>query len=379
VLLLLSGVVAASLPGAELLDRSGPDSLVGDAARGRALFSGRGRCVECHHFEGRGRQVAGPSLDAHWAAGPALAARLPLRPRPAGWREEVPGDAYLLQSLIEPAAFVADGWTDAMPAADGALLRLGRQDLADLLALLNPAPAGTPRWIPEIGAAGPDPWRALPHADVARGEELFFRSDDSACSGCHLVRVPRLEERFHAPFWKLGGLVGPELTRLALVAGPDAILASIVRPNAARTSGFRDMLLETEGERLLTGLLVAQGAAGALLLEASPQGPLFQWIDADSIASIDPVTDSRMTHVFAELLDPGQRLDVLAFLRAAALESAALGEAALPGGALGARDPAAALYTGRWPAAARPELLQQIPGLFVAGTISQPSDQPRNP
>ena len=359
-------LLAAALPSGTLAlaPPVGP-WLVGDAGRGRTVFLERGRCVECHRFDGQGRHARGPSLEEHWAVGAGLPERLAERPRPEGYEEGVPGDAYLLESLLDPGAWLVPGYEESMPEAGGPMLRLGRQDLADLLAYLNPAGEEARRWIPELPEPGPDPWAALPQGDVARGEALFFRPDDASCSGCHVVRLPRLQERFHGPFWRQSGLAGPELTRAALLLTPAEILEAVLRPNRVHTSGYRNVVAETEGERLFVGLLLARGEPGLLLMEASPSGPEYLWLDADSVAEVHPVEESRMTHVFPELLSVGERLDLLAFLRRVALESAELGEDGLPGRLHGARDPAAHLYHGRWPAEARPELLQRIAGIHV--------------
>ncbi|KAA3604857.1 MAG: hypothetical protein DWQ01_19810 [Planctomycetota bacterium] len=340
--------------------------LRGDRQRGREVFREQGRCLECHRHQGEGSFMRGPSFDPHWKSGPSLAERLSERPKPADYGEVVPGDAYLLESLVEPGAYLTPEFEDSMPPAHGPLTRLKEQDLADLLAYLNPAAGEEPlRPIPALPEPGANPWDLIPEGDPEEGERLFFRPDDAACSGCHLVRLPSLKERFHQEFWEKGSLVGPELSRQALYSTPKQVLESILRPNSQRTGGFWDVMLETEGERLIIGLLLAEGDPGALIMEASPAGPDFIWIDRESIAAIDPVADSRMTHVFAELMSVQDRLDLLAFLRRAAEESANFGEAGLPGQPWGAQDPCRALYDGRWPEKARPELLQQIPGIFV--------------
>ena len=339
------------------------DTIQADAARGRELFFGRGRCAECHRYEGEGSFARGPSLDAHWASGPALRDRLAQRRAAGAYPEAAAGDAYLLASLLEPDAVLAPGFDAGMPPAHGPVLGLSRQDVADLLAYLNPGPAA--RAVPELDAPGPNPWDTLPGGDPARGEGLFFRPDDAACKGCHLIRLPRLEQRYHPPFWRQGGLSGPELTRSALIRGPEDVLRAILRPGAARTGGYQDVLLETTGERLLTGLLLADGAPGVLLMEADPSGPYYRWIERENIAEVTPVPRSRMTHVFPEILDLQERLDLLAFLRAVAGESAALGADGLPGHRYGVRDPVYPLYTGVWPEAAAPEQLRAIPGLEV--------------
>jgi len=345
-----------------------PVALRGNASRGREVFRGRGHCLECHRIGGRGSFLRGPSLDAGWRDGSALAARLRERPRPADFPEEVPGDAYLLESLLRPGAWLVPGYPDLMPAATGPLLRLGPRDLADLLAFLNPAPAGEKepaRSVPILLPPGPDPWTTLPPGDARRGEQLFFRPDDASCAGCHILRLPRFRERFPEVFWEQGGLSGPELTRLALVESPARVLESILRPQLHPTPGVEEALVETQGERLLSGILLAEGEPGILLQGATPAGPAFTWVPRDSVGETSPIRRTRMTPVFADLLTPQDLTDLLAFLRACALESERLGPDSLPGGPLGARDPSAAVIQGRWPPGVPLELLSRIPGVRV--------------
>ncbi|MFQ5748054.1 MAG: hypothetical protein ACE5H3_01195 [Planctomycetota bacterium] len=349
-------------------ETSVPVVLRGSAARGREILRGRGHCLECHRIGGQGSFLRGPWLDAGWRDGSPLALRLRERPRPPDLPEGVPGDAYLLESLLRPGAWLVPGYPDLMPAAAGPLLHLGPRDLADLLAVLNPPPEGEEeplRSVPALRAPGPDPWATLPTGEARRGEQLFFRPDDAPCAGCHLLRLPRLRERFPEVFWEQGGLSGPELTRIALVESPAVVLESILRPQLHPTPGIEEALVETPGERLLSGILLAEGEPGIMLQGATPAGPTFEWVPRDSIAERTPIRRTRMTPIFAELLTPGDLGDLLAFLRVCALESEHLEPASLPGGPLGARDPSAALVSGRWPPGIPLELLSRIPGVRV--------------
>lgn len=93
-----------------------PPAATGDAAQGEALFASLG-CVGCHSLDGT--PGAGPSL-----AG--IAAR-------AG--NTVAGQSaadYLHQAIVEPNAYVVEGYPPIMPAYD----TLGESDLASLVAYL---------------------------------------------------------------------------------------------------------------------------------------------------------------------------------------------------------------------------------------------------
>lgn len=90
----------------------------GDATNGEALFNSEG-CFACHALQ-PGEQGVGPSL-----AGVAR--------RAAGHDDSA--EAYLIESIVTPGAFVVDGYQDGlMPKGYGS--RLTPQQLADLIAFL---------------------------------------------------------------------------------------------------------------------------------------------------------------------------------------------------------------------------------------------------
>jgi nitric oxide reductase subunit C len=88
----------------------------GDAAQGERLFHGQAGCGACHSLKA-GEQGIGPSL-----AGIAT-------------RAADPAAAYLLESIIDPGARLAEGYGDGiMPSNFGR--RLSAQQLADLVTFL---------------------------------------------------------------------------------------------------------------------------------------------------------------------------------------------------------------------------------------------------
>jgi len=88
----------------------------GDAAAGEQLFHGDAGCGACHSLE-PGEGGVGPSLAG--IAGRAAA----------------PAEAYILESIVNPGAYVAEGYGDGiMPSNFGQ--RFSAQQLADLVAFL---------------------------------------------------------------------------------------------------------------------------------------------------------------------------------------------------------------------------------------------------
>ena len=94
----------------------------GNAANGKTIFTGSGGCGSCHALSAAGTNGAvGPNLDS--LAADAQKAGMPL-------------DAFIKDSIVNPGAFIAPGYTDGiMPATFGSTL--SASDIADLVALIS--------------------------------------------------------------------------------------------------------------------------------------------------------------------------------------------------------------------------------------------------
>jgi putative membrane-bound dehydrogenase-like protein len=66
--------------------------------------------------------------------------------------------------------------------------------------------------------------------DIKRGEELFFTSPTAACASCHMVGGK-------------GGAVGPILDGIAVRSTKDAILESLMDPNAKLAEGYQNLTI----------------------------------------------------------------------------------------------------------------------------------------
>ncbi len=110
-----TGSTAASRLPAVPLDR-------GDAGRGEALFQRVG-CLGCHTVRGTGGTI-GPDLSA-------VALRAPERAAARGLGRP---ELYFVESIVEPQAYVVEGYAPVM--LDWRQMNLTEQDLADLAAFL---------------------------------------------------------------------------------------------------------------------------------------------------------------------------------------------------------------------------------------------------
>lgn len=119
----------------------------------------------------------------------------------------------------------------------------------------------------------------LRSADPERGQAVFFRKPLPACSDCH----------------RLGGngtAVGPDLAGLAQRATPEQALNAILHPSATIAEGYRTVLVVTEDERILTGLLRQETDQAIRLVVGNGQEQLV------------PRADIRERHVMDHSLMP---------------------------------------------------------------------------
>jgi cytochrome c oxidase subunit 2 len=94
----------------------------GDPANGKTIFTGSAGCGGCHALAAAGTTGAvGPALDA--LSGSAQKAGQPL-------------DAFIKTSIVDPSAFVAEGYPDGvMPTNFGSTL--SASDIDDLVAFIS--------------------------------------------------------------------------------------------------------------------------------------------------------------------------------------------------------------------------------------------------
>lgn len=158
---------------------------------GESVFAGN--CAACH------------STGEDTIIGPGLSG---LADRAGSTVDGQSADDYLRESIVDPTAFVVDGFAAGlMPAIFEASLSAG--DLDDLVAYLGTLGSGAAP--AEAGAGAPEPElisAQVIEGDAARGENLFtgptrFENRGPSCSACHSSSgIGALG----------GGSLGPDLT-----------------------------------------------------------------------------------------------------------------------------------------------------------------------
>ena len=200
-----------------------PQQLV---AAGEKIFREKGQCTTCH---GIGRAGRGPDL-----AG--VGAR-------AGTRK--PGTkaaAYLVESLLKPGAFVAEGFPNIMPDVSRPPIGLNRSELWATTAFLQSLGATVDAKLDDVpqvatAQAGGAASIELP-GDAQAGQAVFVGK--GACVACHKAGAVGASP------------VGPDLSNIAGSQTPEYIMGKILDPaSKGVVSGFpANVMPKTFGQTL---------------------------------------------------------------------------------------------------------------------------------
>lgn len=173
---------------------------------GEEIFTTKGTCEVCHRIGQKGTRA--PDLAGIGA-------------RAARTRPGQSAKQYIIESLLQPAAFVVEGYPPIMPAVDRPPIALNRSELWALTAFLQSL-GGTVDVtlddIPKTAAAGAGaaPAEVKLPGDPRAGQAVF--AGKGGCVACHVAG-------------KVGaGKVGPDLSQIARIQTPDYIMRKILDP-----------------------------------------------------------------------------------------------------------------------------------------------------
>ena len=179
---------------------------------GEEIFHGKGTCEICHRIGQKGTRA--PDLAGVGA-------------RAAKTKPGTTAKQYLIESLLQPGAYLVEGYPNIMPAVDKPPIALNRSELWALTAFLEaqggtvdvtlndiPATAGA-------ASAGGAPAEVKIPGDPKAGEAVF--AGKGTCIACHKAG-------------KVGAAqVGPDLSQIAKIQTPEYIMKKIIDPAGAGT------------------------------------------------------------------------------------------------------------------------------------------------
>jgi mono/diheme cytochrome c family protein len=180
---------------------------------GEEIFKTKGTCEICHRIGQKGTRA--PDLAGVGA-------------RAAKAKPGMSAKAYLIESLLQPGAFVVEGYPPIMPAVDKPPIALNRSEVWALTAFLESL-GGTVNVtlndIPATVGAGSAGGGAVAEVKIPgdpKGGEAVFQGKGT-CIACHKAG-------------KIGASpVGPDLSQIAKIQTPDYIMKKILDPKGAGT------------------------------------------------------------------------------------------------------------------------------------------------
>ncbi len=211
---------------------------------GEKIYWGDGQCHTCHSIGTSGSATRGPNQEG-------LASRAAERAKAAGLASSL---EYLVESIVNPAAFVVEGYDNIMPKVYDAPIMLSREQILAVISYLQTlggepdleAVAKFAERIPEASGEEVAPWVPPIDVDVKEGELVFFdESRGVTCSKCHVLNGK-------------GSQVGPDLTGIGAVQTPQYLIESVLKPSEIIVKGFETMYLMTTEGMAYNGLLVSQ-------------------------------------------------------------------------------------------------------------------------
>lgn len=278
---------------------------------GEAIFWGKGKCYTCHAVGSRGNAIRGPNQGDPGPLGLSIGARAAERARERASATGKPYSAtdYLVESVVDPGAYVVKGYKNEMPNPLRPPISLSPAEVRAVIAYLQSLggtvdvaaitlPAGLVAQVSQAGSA--EEVRPYLPGDPAKGEELFFNPEsNAACAKCHKVKDK-------------GGDVGPELTGVAGTRDLPFIIESILDPSKVIASGYEPVLIITKEDRYITGIVKGEDDAGIRV--ADSQGKVLT-VRKDEIKQKVFETISLMPGDFKELLTVEEFHNLLAFLQ----------------------------------------------------------------
>jgi putative heme-binding domain-containing protein len=141
--------------------------------------------------------------------------------------------------------------------------------------------------------------KELPAGDIRRGQAVF-NGARAQCAACHKIGY-------------VGGLVGPDLTRIGGIRTERDLLEAIVFPSASFVRSYEPVRVVTTDERTFNGVLKKDAPDEIVIVVAADKEERIARAD---VASISPSSVSLMPAGLDQQLTPQDLADLVAFLRA---------------------------------------------------------------
>lgn len=267
---------------------------------GEKIFWGEGQCHTCHSIGTSGSATRGPNQEG-------LVSRAEEKAKERGLSS---GLEYMVEAIVDPDKFVAEGYDKIMPKVYDPPIMLGREKILAVLSFLQTL-GGEPDIdavmkfkdkIPEASKKKIIPWVPPIEVEPKEGELVFFdETRDVSCSKCHVLSGK-------------GSKVGPELTGIGAVQTPQYLIESILKPSEVIVKGFETMYLITTDGMAYNGIIQSQSEEEVVLL-VDEEGEIVEYVFyPDEIEQMQKQDISMMPGNFSEMLTTKEFYGVISFL-----------------------------------------------------------------
>lgn len=263
---------------------------------GEALFWGDAQCHRCHRIGDRGEGTRGPNLaDIGFRAGPR-ASRLGLGS----------GTEYLVQSILDPEAYLVEGYTNDMAIVYQPPIDLSREQIEAVVTYLQSQGGKVDTWamnIDEQKLAGEPRMNPFRHGDAERGRQVW---QEMGCHSCHTVG----EEAGVSP--------GPDLTGIGRYRNWTWLAESLFEPNReiGKDWVYVTVTYEPEDRRFVReksvqGFLRKNTDEGVQVLTMTKEVVSLR---RDRVLRIEERGTSKMPTNYGEILTFQQAADLIVYL-----------------------------------------------------------------
>lgn len=271
-----------------------------DPETGENLFWGDGQCSTCHKIGSEGSASRGPDQEN-------LFARATARAQETGLSSAT---EYLVESIVNPSAYVVEGYGDIMPKVYEPPIVMNKDQVLAILLYLQTL-GGEPNIaelmqykdrIPAASKKKTKPWVPPLVVEPEVGEKIFFSdTHEASCSKCHFAKGK-------------GEEIGPELDTVASVQTPEYIIESILNPSAQIVKGYETVYITTTDGIPYTGIIKEEDEE-AIVLAVEEAGEIEEIvIYRDEIADMKEQELSMMPGNLNELLSVKDFYGVISFL-----------------------------------------------------------------
>lgn len=223
-----------------------------DVETGEKLYWGDGQCSTCHKIGGQGSSTRGPDHEN-------LFARAAGRAKERGLSSAT---EYLVESIVDPGAYVTEGFGNIMPKVFEPPILLNKDQILAVIMYMQTFGGDADveevlkfkEKIPSVSKKKVKPWAPPMAVGPEIGEGIFFSDTHPAsCSKCHTAKGQ-------------GAKIGPELTNIGGVQTPEYLLESILNPSAVIVKGFETVFIMTTDGLPYTGIIKKQDGETIVLV-----------------------------------------------------------------------------------------------------------------